>query len=747
MRTQLSSLDLFFLVKELKEFLIGGRIQKVFQDGKKLRIEIFQSGKGTFELYYEPGKLFITEYKRVSGEPGQFAMHLRKHLKNQKIKDIKQHDFDRIIELETDKNILIFELFSKGNVIFCDKDFNIILPLQVQRWKDRQIAPKRPYEYPPSVINPLVLKTSELKELLNEKLLVKFLATDLSFSGLYAEEICMRAKIDKNKISRELKLNELKKLQSTIKEILEESGPVIVFEEEITRPSDVVPFKMEFYKNLSFLSFKTFSQALDKYFTEAEIKTEEKIEEKEQTKEIDRLKRILDEQKETIEKWKRIEKKSKEQANAIYNNFGLVENIIFGLQKAMQQDIGWAEIKARIENEQTGEADSIKEIIESDGIVIINMDSLEIKINFRKSANNNAEKYFEEAKWAKKKLQASKESMEKTEKQIKKLEGDISAEQKNENNISAAKIASRINEDNISDPAKKKKSKEPSTHIDALARRSGGAPHILKKKITKRKTLEWFEKFHWMRTSDGFLVLGGRDATSNEIIFKKHLDENDIVFHADITGAPLTVIKSEGKKISKQAIKEAAVLAASYSSAWKAGLGSVDVYWIKPDQVSKSPPTGEYLPKGAFMIRGKKNYLKKVILEITIGVINISAAQTSSRKNIEVLPRRSGGAPSAAEKNEDNISAGSSSCAYKVISGPEDSIKKQTKFYLTIKPGASSKGKLAKEIKVKLENKLYKRTEKAKTSKSKSAQKLETKIHISLDDITRVLPTGNSKIV
>ena len=32
-------------------------------------------------------------------------------------------------------------------------------------------------------------------------------------------------------------------------------------------------------------------------------------------------------------------------------------------------------------------------------------------------------------------------------------------------------------------------------------------------------------------------------------------------------------------------------------------------YWVTPDQVSKTAPSGEYLTVGSFMIRGKKNFL------------------------------------------------------------------------------------------------------------------------------------------
>jgi len=70
----------------------------------------------------------------------------------------------------------------------------------------------------------------------------------------------------------------------------------------------------------------------------------------------------------------------------------------------------------------------------------------------------------------------------------------------------------------------------------------------------------------------------------------------------------------------KSTIKEAADFVASYSRAWKETWGIVDVFYVKPSQVSKSPPSGEYLPKGSFIISGKKNFIKNAKTELAIAL-------------------------------------------------------------------------------------------------------------------------------
>jgi len=176
--------------------------------------------------------------------------------------------------------------------------------------------------------------------------------------------------------------------------------------------------------------------------------------------------------------------------------------------------------------------------------------------------------------------------------------------------------------------------------------------------ITKRRQRRWYEKFRWFRSTEDFLVIGGRDATSNEILIKKHLDQNDLVFHANIQGASFFIVKGEeGRQPGDATKRQAATAAASYSKAWNKGLGSVDVYMVSPDQVSKTPPSGEYLPKGAFMVYGEKTWFKNTELGLAIG-----------------------------------ISDG------EIIGGPLESIRHSARTYVMVGVGDISQGKSAKKV-------------------------------------------------
>ncbi len=177
-----------------------------------------------------------------------------------------------------------------------------------------------------------------------------------------------------------------------------------------------------------------------------------------------------------------------------------------------------------------------------------------------------------------------------------------------------------------------------------------------------RRIIEWYDSYHWLITSHGFLAIGGRDAQQNEKVVRKYLGPRDIFVHADVHGASAFVILTEGREVPDSDIREVAVMAASYSKAWSSGFAAVDVFWVRGEQVSKSPPSGQYLPKGSFMIYGKKNYIKGVRLRLAIGVELVSTD------------------------------------GYRLVAGPEEVIKERAEAYIVIEPGNLKRGKVAEKI-------------------------------------------------
>ena len=144
---------------------------------------------------------------------------------------------------------------------------------------------------------------------------------------------------------------------------------------------------------------------------------------------------------------------------------------------------------------------------------------------------------------------------------------------------------------------------------------------LAKQQKSKTRKSFWFEKFYWYLSSEGYLVLSARDQQQNELLIKKYLTKEDIVFHAHIQGAAFTIIKNHtSQPVSLISIQEAAVVSISHSKAWSQNVVS-DVYWVYAEQVSKTAPTGMSLPNGSFMIYGKKNFINPFKLELGFGLL------------------------------------------------------------------------------------------------------------------------------
>ena len=129
---------------------------------------------------------------------------------------------------------------------------------------------------------------------------------------------------------------------------------------------------------------------------------------------------------------------------------------------------------------------------------------------------------------------------------------------------------------------------------------------------------EWYERFHWLRTSNGMIAVGGRDASQNETLNSKYFTDADLFFHADIFGAAVFILK-DGTKAPKDIRDEVAHFAACYSSAWKQGLRVIDVYSMRREQVTKSTQKGS-LGTGSFMLKGEREWYRNSPLELMLFV-------------------------------------------------------------------------------------------------------------------------------
>jgi len=350
MKSQLASLEINYLIKEFKS-LVGGRVDKVFQVSKKeFYFQFYVSNVGKRILKVTDKLIYLTARKPVVEEPPGFCMFLRKQLDNSRLKEINQKESERIIEFifETKNGLrkLIIELFGGGNLLILDENDVILSAAHYEKYKDRDVLAKSSYKYPQMKYNFFDLELKDLKELFGKTekdSLVKCLAVELGLGGVYSEEVCLLSKLDKNEKPQNLKEKEIKEILSIIKKIINKKiNPVIVYDKEAV---DVLPFSLELYKGLEVKKFKAFNEALDYYFTK-EFK-EERKEKSAYEKKLEKLERIIEEQKQMIEGMKKSEKENRAKAELIYNNYQLVKEILDEIKKAKKK-YSWGEIKEKL---------------------------------------------------------------------------------------------------------------------------------------------------------------------------------------------------------------------------------------------------------------------------------------------------------------------------------------------------------------------------------------------------------------
>jgi predicted ribosome quality control (RQC) complex YloA/Tae2 family protein len=342
----------------------------------------------------------------------------------------------------------------------------------------------------------------------------------------------------------------------------------------------------------------------------------------------------------------------KKLGDSIYQYFQNIQELLTSIKQARDNGHSWKDIEETLESakkKNIAAAQLVNNIDYANANLVLKIGDEEFAIDFRQSVQENANALYTKGKKAEAKLK-----------------GAIHAYQQMLKQKGAVEIEAR------------------------------GIEKKERKLIEKRKT-HWYEKFHWFFSSDNILVIGGRDLKTNELIFKKYMEEKDIFFHASFQGAPVVVVKPEGKDVPEQTLNEAAQFAVTFSSAWKSQLGQADVYCVDATQVSQSPPSGEYLRKGSFMVKGKKREFKNIPLKLLIGV-----------------------------KFEDKSAI--------VTSGPPTAIEKYANFFVEIKFGNKNGTTLAKIIKDRF------------LKSSSDENQTVTLQNLSLDEIQRRIPGGTGEI-
>lgn len=592
---QLSSLDVLYLARELAA-LEDAYLDRIYEvEPGEFLFRIRHPQRGRQALLLRPGAFagLVAEPPETPQSPTSLATVLRKHLEGARIRRIDQHDFDRVLVFHLDERgqalRLVLELFGKGNLILVDPDDKIRLAQFTQTFKDRTIRRGEPFRFPPARVNPLTLGRAEFDRLTgrSERDAVRFLALDLALGGDLAEELLHRAHVAKDRKIAGLTETEREGIWKAWQAIIHSPPQPGFARLNGEARIEAIPYTAPEFGTQERTATASLSEAIAQARSHERREAPPPVDE-----ERARLQRQLEHQRKGIESLRLEAAEWEARAEAAYARYAEL-NAALAEAKSLVAE-GWKELPRLHREGKLPPA--IASVDPPAQRVTLRRGERTFPVDPAQSLDRNIAAYYEEAK----RLRAKSESAE-------------AAALDTQKRLTAA----------ATPPA------TPPARVRAPSRRF------------------WFESYRWCFTSEGFLVVGGRDAAANEKLVKKHLNPGDLYLHADVHGAPSCVLKTEGRAPGEASLREAAQFAASYSKAF-AQFGSADAYWVKPEQVSKTAPTGESVARGAFVVRGSRNPVPRLPMELGVG--KVALAKDGRPAPNGVVQRLMGGPPEAVRR-------------------------------------------------------------------------------------------------
>jgi predicted ribosome quality control (RQC) complex YloA/Tae2 family protein len=660
---ELSGIELHYVVNEIKniikEYYISN-INAVTKDSFLFRLH--HPNKPDVMLVISTRGIWLTRLKFKQIEENDLINILKAEVERAKIESIEQRGSERIVSIKFKHmdgkyRVVIGEFFGRGNIILCDENMLILATLSSIEVRHRILRTGLHYVYPPARGNDVFDLSFEQLQYLrstSEKDLdvLRWLGRSTSMPRRFVEEIATRISVQSKKVGQ-LSNDDLNKVYTEIQELVANVStgknlePIIITGED-GKAQDALPIVTYNVSKLPFKRVSSYMEAIDEVLSGDILDLGRNIKTVEIGKEIASLEHDLTEQN-----------KAKEEVVSKSNTIRKIASELMVLSYSGAHAFDEGRVKELL-------AASCACVITEKGVKFLEVVNERIRLDDNNNLPKIASLLFGRAKEMERGSASIEEAKARLLAQIHKLRNQ------------SAKIHNKV---------------------------------IVRHQVNK----EWYERYRWFITSDGLLAIGGRDSSSNSVVIRKHLTEYDIVFHAEIYGSPFFVIKNSAATTSSppitaavigddnndisMSLQQVAQATVSFSRAWKDGLFSGDAYWVKADQIRKGAPTGQFLPKGSFVIEGKRNYIKGVEIKLAIGVM-----QMSNNK-------------------------------FTLVCGPIDAVKKSSLVYSVLLPGTMDPTNIAKKIKNEFIRVASDHTELLDFIKT-----------ISIDDFVRTIPYGQSKI-
>lgn len=540
------------MVKELNDYLAGGRINKIAQPETDELLLTCRGPKGNCRLLLSASAslplIYFTEKNKPSPLTApNFCMLLRKHLSSARFLSITQPSLERVIRFELEhlnelgdlcRKYLIIEIMGKhSNIIFCDEDYKIldsIKHVSSHMSSVREVLPGRQYFIPQTQekLNPwhLTEETFHTQVLGKPTQIARALYTSLTgISPVMAHEICTRASLDGDEPTETLDENSKLHLYGTLNRILDQVKegdfhPNIIFRDQIPVEYSVLPMS-QYQTGHTTKGYSSVSSMLEQYYAQKNIVT--RIRQKSSD-----LRRIVQTALERNSKkyslqLKQLKDTGKKEKYKVYGE--LINTYGYGLED------GCKSFQAL--NYYTNE-------------------EIAVPLDPSLSPQENAKKYFEKYAKLKRTEDALTTQIAETKEEIQHLES-----------ISASLDIALSESDLV-------QIKEELTQYGYIKKHSVG-----KKKISVKS-----KPFHYL-SSDGYHIYVGKNNYQNDELTFKFATGNDWWFHAKGTAGSHVIVKSGGEELPDRVFEEAGSLAAYYSKGRTAP--KVEIDYIQKKHVKK----------------------------------------------------------------------------------------------------------------------------------------------------------------
>jgi predicted ribosome quality control (RQC) complex YloA/Tae2 family protein len=640
----------------------------------------------------------LTEYARTTAAaPSAFVAKLRKYLKTRRVTSIAQIGTDRILEFQFSDGLyrLYLEFYAGGNIVLTDGDLKVLALLRnVDEGEEHEklrvgleynLSIRQNYGGAPELTKERIREalqkavdrqqaqpaaTGKKAKKVGKDALRKALAVSITeCPPLLVDHALHVAHYDSTLKPEQVLADEdlLEKLLVVLKDarkitdeitdkdqlkgyILAKPNPAASADDEGSEKSkhlydDFHPFRPQQFEesDYTFLEFDGFNKAVDEFFSSIEgQKLESRLTEREQQAKK-KLEKARKEHEERLGGLQQVQEVNFRKAEAILANVHRVAEATEAVNGLIRQGMDWGDIARLIEREQ-GQGNAVAETIK----LPLKLHENTITLLLDETSFDQGEEDDDEGNETSSVSEDSEDDDESPKKKAAPVK--VASQPKLAIDIDLA-LSPWANSTEYYDQKKTAASKEDRTlqaSTRALKSHEKKVAEDLKKGLKQEKDIlrpvrkqQWFEKYIYFMSSDGYLVLGGKDAQQNEIIYKRYFRKGDVYVHADLKGAVPMIIKNKpttpDAPIPPSTLSQAGNLSVCTSDAWESK-AVMSAWWVPADQVSKTGQTGEFLPPGMFNIKGKKEYLPPAQLIVGLAVMfEISEASKARHNKHRVL--------------------------------------------------------------------------------------------------------------